>query len=426
MTTDTKSLDEWLVRLGDEQKAMPVGLSLGLERVADVAKQMALIPFSIPTITIAGTNGKGSTVALLEAMLVAHGYRVGSFTSPHIFRANERIRLNGEPVSDELLIDAFTQIESYQFEPSPTYFEWFTLAALSIFKQQQLDYVLLEVGLGGRLDAVNIISPLVAVVTSIGLDHQHILGDTREAIALEKAGIFRKHGKAVCGCLNPPKTLIDVAKTLKLSIDYQTRDFKCVEHDDFWDFISTATQLKHLPKPRLALQNAATAIKVLCKLPIKLEYDHVCEGLKQARLIGRQEWIPGKVNHLYDVAHNLDSIKQLTRRLATLPDKVIAVFSMFKDKPVEACIALLKPYVKAWFVAPLESDRTLSLDAMRRYFERQKITSVIYCESISQAYDQSLARAKVNDTILITGSFLTVGMTYKSGYTGLTVREKVV
>lgn len=426
MTTHTSSLHEWLMQLGEEQKAVGLQASLGLDRVAFVAEKMGLLPFNIPTITVAGTNGKGSTVAIMEAILIAQGYRVGSFTSPHLYHANERIKINGEPVSDDCLIHAFETIDAYDSIETPSYFEFFTLSSLLIFQQQKLDYVLLEVGLGGRLDAVNIVSPEVAVITSIGLDHQWILGETREAIALEKAGIFRQNAKAVCGCDDPPSTLIARAKELNLAIDYQSKDFKYIEHENTWDFVSQSDSFYDLPKPSIALQNAATGLKALSHLNIKLDEPFLRKTLSSLFVPGRQQWVKGPVNLLLDVAHNVDSMKALAKTLASLPNKVMAVFSMMSDKDFDACVALIAPFIKCWLVAPLGVDRSLSLAALKSGFERQHIDSVLYFNSIRKAYEQSKEMAKPTDTILITGSFLTVGMAYKSGYTSLTKREKVV
>jgi dihydrofolate synthase/folylpolyglutamate synthase len=420
---EAKTVSDWLDEFGLEQKRQGPGVQLGLERIQLIASKMNLLPYSLPVVTVAGTNGKGSTVELLQSILIAHGLSVGSFTSPHLFKVNERIKIDGVNIDDASLMKAFQEIDAKILDITPTYFEWLTLAALHIFKERGLDFVLLEVGLGGRLDAVNILDPIVSVITSIGLDHQDYLGDTIEEIAAEKMGVFRKDGKAVCGCFSPPQCILDKATEWKMPLFCQNREFEYVEHGETWDFISTTASFMGLPIPTLSLQNAASAIQTLSLLPISINREALIKGLKNAYLCGRMEYLPGTVNYLFDVAHNIDSIKRLANRLATMEGRVCLLFSMFKDKNLNACISLLAPYIEKWFVSPLDSARTLTVDEFKQVFLFHNIDNVAYYDSVRDAFEQANNELLPGDTLVVTGSFLTVGMAYKSGYTDLICKK---
>ena len=256
----SKSLPQWFSYI-ESLHAKP--MALGLERIAQVAKKLRISKFHCPVITVAGTNGKGSCVAFLEAILLAAGYRVGAYTSPHLLRFNERIRIGGEEISDEQLILLFQRVELARGDITLTYFEFTTLAALLYFKLLPLDALILEVGLGGRLDAVNCVEPDVAVITTVALDHMDWLGTTREAIGFEKAGIFRRHCPAICGDLDPPKSVLAVAQELSVPLYCLGRDFNFTVMGSLWAWQHKAVSHDNLPMPALPVQNAATALMAL-------------------------------------------------------------------------------------------------------------------------------------------------------------------
>jgi dihydrofolate synthase/folylpolyglutamate synthase len=407
------TLAEWLSWIG---KLHGTEIDLGLERVQEVAARLAFQSPTCPVIIVGGTNGKGSTVAGLAAIYRAAGYRVGAFTSPYVWKYNEQVKINGQEASDADFCAAFARIAAACGETSLTPFEFGTLAAFLIFQQHVLDIWLVEVGLGGRLDAVNILDADVAVVTSISLDHTQWLGTTREAIAREKAGIFRAMKPAVCGDVNPPHTLLDYARELNTPLFCQGQQFHYQETATDWSFQSPQQSYAHLPRSSLMTQNMATvlmAIQLLQeRLPIPRQAIEV--GLKHVTLTGRIQIIPGAVTEIIDVSHNPDSVARLAQTLAKhpVPGKTWAVFSMLADKDCVASVLAIRDDIDGWYVAPLATPRGASLTQLQTIFVQTEIKTVSFFPAMRAAYQAARAHAQPGDRVVVFGSFHTLAEVY--------------
>lgn len=408
------TLQGWL---GWQEGLHPLAIDLGLERADQVFA--ALNPSRIKplTITVAGTNGKGSSVAYLEAIYKAQGYRVGTYTSPHILKYNERIKINGEPVSDALICNAFERIEAVRAGHSLSYFEFGTLAALDIFWRANLDVQLLEVGLGGRLDAVNIIDPDVALISSIGIDHVYWLGTTREAIGREKAGVFRAATPAIVGDPTPPDSVIQTAVDKGAQLYCINKDFGYEKHPPTWDWFADNQQIKQLPEPALKgehqYRNAASvilAVRLLAKrLPIS--ESAIRSGLEHAQLTGRFQLISGDIPVLLDVGHNPEAVRTLVDYLTGyFPGKrILAVFSMMKDKDIDGVLDIMKPVVNHWFFAPLTNARATPETLMQEFFLQSKISNVSFgYTGFTDAFRAAKSQAQAGDLLLVFGSFFLV------------------
>jgi len=408
------SLKGWL----DWQESLhPVTIDLGLERAAQVYH--ALNPDCIKpiTITVAGTNGKGSCIAYLEAIYRAQGYRVGAYSSPHILKYNERIKIDGKPVSDELICEAFARIESVRCNTSLSYFEFGTLAALDIFWRSGLDIQLLEVGLGGRLDAVNIIDPNVSLITSIGIDHIDWLGETREAIGQEKAGIFRAKTPAIIGDCDPPESLLQSAIDKDARLYCINKDFGYKKQTTTWDWFAGDRHISQLPEPGLKgehqYRNASSvilAVEVLAKsLPVSDMAIRM--GLKNIQLLGRFQLIDDKIPVLIDVGHNPEAVKTLVDYLnMTFPDKRIhAVFSMMKDKDIAGVLEIMNPVVYDWFFAPIANPRAATEPLMRKIFSQSSVSRISFgFTGFADAFNAAKNQSLENDLLLVFGSFFLV------------------
>ena len=409
------SLEDWL---NWQEQLHPRPIDLGLERVANVFRQLNLGRKKNLTITVAGTNGKGSCVAYLEANYLAQGYRVGAYTSPHILRYNERIRINGQAVADELICAAFERIDQLRLTTSLSYFEFSTLAALAIFANAELDIQILEVGLGGRLDAVNIVDADVGIVSTIGLDHIEWLGDNLEQIAVEKAGIFRKDAAAIIGDYQPPQSLIAVAeqKQAKLmaigkQFDYQKKP------DGSWNWSSAGQDILGLPAPALKgehqYRNAAAVLMAVQFLQSQLAVSDraICQGLEQVELKGRFQLIADKIPVLLDVGHNPQAVQTLIEYLqAYYPSvKIHAVFAMMKDKDIDGVLKLMQPYVAEWYLAPLALPRAANDALLIEKFQQQAIHN-LHCgyRDFSAAFSAAQDNADEGELILVFGSFFLV------------------
>jgi dihydrofolate synthase/folylpolyglutamate synthase len=352
---------------------------------------------------------------MLEAILLAAGYRVGSYTSPHLLRYNERIKVQGEAVADEVICSSFARIDAVRREISLTYFEFGTLAAIDIFHRAALDIALLEVGLGGRLDAVNALDAHVAVIATVDIDHVHVLGHDREAIALEKAGIFRPHRPAVCGDLEPPASLESHAKKLSTPLYQIGRDFHYHLIDGGWSWWSNSIHYVGLPQPRLRgvyqHQNAATVLMVLRLIEDRLPVTEAAirDGLVSVCLPGRFQCLPGKVERIFDVAHNPQGARLLAQSLTQVPcgGRTYAVLGMLADKDVAGVIAGLEKSINVWFLGGLEGDRGLSGEALAEQMGSATAVIRIY-RSVAEAYQAALEAAQPGDRVLACGSFHTV------------------
>ena len=362
-----KTLQEWL----DWQLRMhPREIELGLDRVREVWLRLGAPAPAATVITVGGTNGKGSTVGFLEAMLAAGGHRVGAFTSPHLIRYNERVRVAGHEADDEALVAAFERIEAARGEIPLTYFEFGTLAASLIFAASHLDVAILEVGLGGRLDAVNIVDADVAIVTTIDLDHQDWLGNDRELIAREKAGIFRAERPAIIGEIDPPRTLLAEASRIGARVIAAGVDYRYEVANRGWLWQSGSLSLQ-LPRPGLAAPcqyaNAAAAIAALFVLRERIGWqaEAIVHGVAHAQVAARIQRFPGPPELIVDVAHNPQAARVLAEWLSRNPisGRTIAVYGALADKDVGGIVAPLQDLISHWHLAGLDTDSARGLDA---------------------------------------------------------------
>lgn len=407
-------LEDWLAW----QENLHSGkIDLGLERVGRVANKLFTGRPAPVVITVAGTNGKGSSCALLEALYLEAGYRVGKYTSPHLLRYNERISVNGEAADDEAICTAFASVDVARGDTSLTYFEFGTLAALDIFSRSSLDVAVLEVGMGGRLDAVNIVDPDVALVTAIGMDHTEWLGPDRETIGREKAGIFRAGIPAVCSDPAAPAS-VKKAATDMAAHWYAIDEAFCFRADaGCWDWEGPGTSLRSLPLPampgRHQLENAAGVLMVADLLQERclVERPAIEAALRKARLPGRCQFIVGAVEQVLDVAHNAESAATLRHCLQDRPaaGRTRVVIGMLADKPVGDFVRELQPVVDGWLVAGLPGDRGLPADRLAPMVEKAAGISVAgRFDGIREALDAAMALSASGDRVVVCGSFLSV------------------
>jgi dihydrofolate synthase/folylpolyglutamate synthase len=408
-----KTLTQWCDYIATVHE---LAMQLGLERAREVATRLDLLNPTASVITIAGTNGKGSNVAGLEAIYIAQGYKVGAFTSPYLLRLNEEIRIQGEEVTDAALCAAFEKIEAAREKVTLTVFEFNTLAALLIFKGVGCDVILLEVGLGGRLDAVNIIDADAAVVTSIAIDHAAILGDTRELIAREKAGIFRSGKPVVCGDFAPPESLRACARELSAPFFCVNENFYFHEAANAWGWESEKNYFENLPLPPLALQNMATVLMTVEVMQARLPVlrPALDTAFRKINLAGRIQILPGTVTKIFDVAHNPAAVQLLADKIShqKISGKTHAVFSMLGDKDIPSALREIKHLIDVWHIAELTAPRAASLAKLREAFSAENINAVSVLQSVEEAYENALALAKLGDCVIVFGSFYTVAAVY--------------
>jgi len=396
-----KTLDDWL---SWQEELMEETIVLGLERVQIVYER--LFPNGVPfaTITVAGTNGKGSTIAFIDSIYRQSKYKVGRSTSPHLINYNERFAIDGVDVSDTSIIEAFELIEAKREGILLTYFEFSTLATLIIFANEAVDIAILEVGLGGRLDSVNVVDCDVSVITNIAIDHTDYLGDTREAIGKEKAGIMRTSKHCICGDQDPPISLLSYAKEID----------------------SPLTLIKQRYKGEIGLEgihqklNAAVAIKAIEKLDDRfpVSSDMILKGVKKARIVARFEKIPiGDKTIVLDVAHNPEAVKTLVNTLSESPMETVAIFSALADKNIDEMIGLASDTIKHWFLVPLSAERAIQMEVLENKFSKSQVTTV--CLTMDNAIEKALALKNIK-RIVIFGSFYTIADAAKflkeSGY----------
>ncbi|MFW5432093.1 MAG: bifunctional tetrahydrofolate synthase/dihydrofolate synthase [Methylophilaceae bacterium] len=412
LTSKPKSLTQWLDYI---EVLHPKAIAMGLDRVEEVASRLRL-NLVFPVISIAGTNGKGSTCAMLESIYLKSGYRVGAYISPHLTRYNERVRVNQEEISDEDLCAAFGAVEEARGEVVLTYFEMGTLAAMWHFAQTDLDIVLLEVGMGGRLDAVNVFEPTCSIVTSIDLDHMDFLGDTREKIGAEKAGIFRASKLAICGDSNPPKSVVDYASTIGADFHLISRDFEVKKLADGWQYTAGDTQLT---LPPLALQgdfqlnNAACAICAVQNLnnmlPVTL--DNLGDALKVVKLLGRFYTLSESPKVIIDVAHNPQAAESLAQNLKQniCEGRTIGVFAMLADKDIAHVVHALASHIDIWYLADTNNARGASAKDLQFHLQSQAKKGLTKCfENVASALRSAYIDCGKNDRIIAFGSFYTV------------------
>ncbi|EOF4701811.1 bifunctional tetrahydrofolate synthase/dihydrofolate synthase [Klebsiella oxytoca] len=380
-------------------------IDLGLARVSEVAARMAVLKPAPFVFTVAGTNGKGTTCRTLESVLMAAGFKVGVYSSPHLVRYTERVRVQGEELSELAHTTSFAEIEAARGEISLSYFEFGTLSALWLFQQAQLDVVILEVGLGGRLDATNIVDADVAVVTSIALDHTDWLGSDRESIGREKAGIFRGGKPAIVGEPDMPQTIAEVASEKGAQLLRRNVDWGYEAGEQSWSFSDENGALTDLPLPQVPMPNAATALAALRASKLKVDEQAIRDGIQKAMLPGRFQIISDTPRVILDVAHNPHAAAYLAGRLKTLPKtgRVLAVIGMLHDKDIAGTLENLKAEVDDWYCAPLEGPRGATAEQLLEHLRAGKVYT-----SVAQAWYAAMADARPQDTVLVCGSFHTV------------------
>jgi dihydrofolate synthase/folylpolyglutamate synthase len=398
-----KPLGDWLSYI---ERQHPKTIALGLERVREVFSRLN-IEIQCPVLTVAGTNGKGSTCAMLESILRAAGYRTGLYTSPHLLRYNERVRVAGIEASDEALADSFSAVEQARLEVPLTYFEFGTLAALWHFSREKIEAAILEVGLGGRLDAVNVVDPDCAVLTSVGIDHVDYLGATREEIGREKAGIFRHGRPAVIADPDPPRSVLDAAGDKVLL----GKDFGYEAQPGQWTYWGPGARRGGLAYPalrgRIQLANAAAAICALGTLELPVAMQDVRRGLAEVEIPGRFQVLPGRPQVILDVAHNAQAAKVLAQNLfdAGFAPETIAVCGMLRDKDIGAVLRELAPRVTRWHLASLPGPRGALAAEIAAHLPTGKKELF---DSPAAAFAAAKALAGDGDKIVVFGSFLTV------------------
>ncbi|MGV3739712.1 MAG: bifunctional tetrahydrofolate synthase/dihydrofolate synthase [Gammaproteobacteria bacterium] len=420
------TVDEWLDFLEHRHKQT---IHLRLENPKLVANTLNILNWSIPVITVAGTNGKGSTVATLSAIYQAGGYRVGQFTSPHLFRFNERICINQNPISNAHLCDLFQRVEIARGETALTYFEVSLLVALLYFKDQGIDVLILEVGMGGRLDATNIISANLAIITTIDLDHQTFLGPDREAIGKEKAGILRKDQPFIYADYDPPASIVDCAENLKtqtyrLGEEY-SYEISCHSHEGGNPSIKLEWHLncegipafsgmtRVLPLPNIHPKAAAAAIMAsLClQSVLPLSPEDLATAMQTVQITGRQQWVTNEISFVYDVAHNPQAAHALAQCIENRrPEgQIHAVFSALQDKDICGLIRPLSSIVEQWYPTLLSSPRASSSEQLLTAFNTELNLQPQCFQDPIQATQAAIAAAKPGDLILVYGSFVLVG-----------------
>jgi len=412
--TAPNSLDGWLDYIGRQH---PSAIALGLERVNLVRERLEL-RFDCPVIEVGGTNGKGSSCAMLESILRAAGYRTGLYTSPHLLRYNERVRIDGREADDQALCDGFAAVERARGDVPLTYFEFGTLAAAWLFARRALDAVVLEVGLGGRLDAVNAFDADCALLTSVALDHVELLGRTRESIGREKAGILRRGRPAVVADPQPPQSVIDAADAIGAQLMLFGRDFRFERGDGQWSYVGPGGRRAGLAHPALRgaiqLRNASAALCALDTLRdrLPLTMQDVRRGLAGVALPARFQVLPGRPQVVLDVGHNPEAARVLADNLAAsgFASQTTAVFGMLRDKDIAAVVREMAPRVTRWHVATLSGPRGSSAIELREILLGAHVTAPISeFASPAQAYRAARSLSGENDKIVVFGSFLTVG-----------------
>lgn len=411
-----KTLPEWLAW---QENLHFTEVDPGLDRVGQVWQQLAgdtSLPFKV--ITVAGTNGKGSSVALLDSILRAAGYRTATYTSPHLLNYNERIVVNGQACDDAAICHAFEQIDQARGSVSLTYFEFATLAAVMIFCEKAIDIAILEVGMGGRLDAVNLFDADIALITPVSLDHVQWLGDDRETIGFEKAGIIRANKPLVCAESQPPKSIMDYADALNAELAVATVDFSYQLEAQQWHWSNATIAWRDLPHPALAgryqLQNAAAVLQIISVLidqGFSISQPQIEQGLTQVELAGRFQQIPGPVMRIFDVTHNQQGALNLAELLKMSPcqGRTIAVLAMLKGKDVSAVSTILQSTIDLWHIAGLTGSRGMSAETLALQLaddiDGDKVNTF---DTVPEAYTEAMTVAEEGDRVLIFGSFHTV------------------
>ncbi len=401
----TSSLAMWLDYLENIHTS---AIDLGLDRVQQVADRANLLHPQATVITVGGTNGKGSTCAILESILLDAGYSVGVYNSPHLIRYNERVRINGHPLADKKHTEAFAFIEEQRADTSLSFFEFGTLAALRLFETEKVDVILLEVGLGGRLDATNILNHDVAVVTSVAKDHIDWLGDDINIIAQEKAGIFRSGKPAICGQPDAPCTVAAYADDIGANLYQVGYQYQYESNGNTWNWKSGPFDLSDLPIPCLPLPNAATAVMALGVSGLNISDVNIVNGLKNARLAGRMQKVSNSPCVILDVAHNPHSAEYLAHQLKQryAGRKIHCVFGMLEDKDIKGTAEALSDTVSCWYPCSLSGPRAASAAHLVKSLPNGEGLKTF--PTPTHGFKYALTKATKEDVIIVAGSFVTV------------------
>jgi dihydrofolate synthase/folylpolyglutamate synthase len=403
----TRNLDEWLSYLESIHSSE---IDMGLERTASVAKKLSIDLSSSIVITVAGTNGKGTTCAFLENALLLKNKTVAVYSSPHITMFNERLRLNKQDIDDHSLINAFELIESTRGDVSLTYYEYTTLAALLVIMQKKTDYIILEVGLGGRLDATNIIDATIAVITTIDLDHQAFLGNDRESIGFEKAGIMRQNQLVVIGDKQAPNSVLQHGKQLNTQLYRRGRDFHLTQgvNSPFWQCTINNNNFIQLPASYIPQDNIVTALMVLNLLTITLTSEELIVLVETTKVPGRTEVMKGHCQTLLDVGHNPLAARYLAEIIPSFfAKKVHAVVGMLADKDITNTLQPLINRIDHWYLASLDVPRGANAKMLEDNLA-ESAKNVLSFDNVVDAYKMSCLQAEKDDLILVFGSFFTV------------------
>lgn len=408
-----RAVADWLAW---QQASHPVEIDPGLERVGEAWRRLAL-PFPAAVLTVGGTNGKGSVTATLEAILRAASYDTGLFTSPHLVRYQERIRICGREIDDSALLSAFAEIDAARGSVSLSYFEWNALAAFVAFARARVDVAVLEVGMGGRLDAANLLDADVAAVVSVGIDHREWLGDTVEAIGAEKAAIFRAGRPAIFGGRAMPRSVAAHAAAIGAKLRRIGTDFDYVERGDGWDYVGFGSRRRELPLPALEgssqLGNAAVALAMLeaAEPRILVPDEAVRAGIAAVQLPGRFQVVAGEPEWILDVAHNPDAARSLAASLAARPcrGRTLAVCGVLADKDAAGIAGALASEVVRWIAVGLDGPRALAPGELARRLEAGGARGVTSAPDVASGLEAARRECRPGDRVVVFGSFLTVG-----------------
>ncbi|MCF6435824.1 bifunctional tetrahydrofolate synthase/dihydrofolate synthase [Pseudoalteromonas sp. MMG022] len=405
--SQSSSLDDWLCYL---EGVHPANIEMGLERVKHVAERTQLLNTPSKIILIGGTNGKGTTARCLESLLLAQGHSVGTYASPHLVRYNERVRINGAQLGDQDHVDAFHMLEQGRGETQLTYFEYGTLGALAIFKRYAVDFILLEVGLGGRFDATNIVTPYASVITTIDLDHKEYLGDTRELVGYDKAGIFRAATPAIVGDLDIPHTVTDYGNEINADMVLANRDFShtVTEQGFKWYYQNYCYEFA---TPAIPMQNVATALTTLAKLELLPSEQLIRSCLSQLQVEGRFQQLSESPKVYTDVAHNPESARYLRQKLASFKErgfKIHALIAMLADKEKANVIQEVSDVIDVWSCASLHGPRAEQAKNLQALVVQHTQTECLGYDNVTVALDKIIATQNDDTVLIIFGSFLTV------------------
>lgn len=402
MINKKKSLSIWLQYLEQSNKKL-----INLFELKYIAKKLNILNLKTFIFTVAGTNGKGTTCAMLERLLLNTGYKVGLYTSPHLISYLERVRINGNILTAEEHVSSFEQVEFERKKICLTYFEFITLSALILFKRYTLDILILEVGVGGRLDATNIIDSNLSIITNIGIDHTNILGKDRSSIAYEKSGVFRKNRISVIGEKNIPESMYRVAEEKKTILKKINIDWFFKKNTYSWDFIHTDVQLYHLPITQIPICNTAIALAALYYTKFKISEKNIRKSISTVSVPGRFQTFSHSPDIILDVAHNPHASSYLSKKLdeISLKGQIHAIVGIFQDKDISGVIFPLQKKVHYWYASPIDNTRTANINQLKNTFPKK---NTFFSNNVHDSYKKLCKLVKKEDIILVFGSFLTV------------------